>query len=116
MQYRRSYISNWTHCASVLMAIVLVLGCASTAPLSTPSGRPEVTIQGAPRKQVLDFMVEDMLANGFQLKKVDEYSAVFGRVVTNDFAMSVFYGSRYDPNPEVRVTYNLIETTGGLKV
>ncbi len=44
----------------VLLSLGLV-GCATAGHLATPSGRPEVIIQGVTKKDVIDASVESML-------------------------------------------------------
>jgi hypothetical protein len=99
--------------AAVLLAALLLAGCATPPPLATPSRRPEVTIPAASKKPIMDRIVSVMVGAGLQIKRVDEYTAVFGKV-DESFAAGVLYGSRYDPHPEVRITYTLVESGPGM--
>ena len=99
-----------------LWPLVLVLAaCAPVQRLQTPSGRPEITISGATKKQVLDLLVAEMLASGAQIKQVNEYGAVFGKR-DDSFAGALLFGSRYDSTPEMRITFNVVETPGATRV
>jgi hypothetical protein len=106
---------RWIH--MLLVASIAVAGCATPpAPLSTPSGRPEVTITGVSKKQVADAIVAGALARGSQIKSVNEYAVVLTQRVHGNLGASLAYGSRYDSTPEVRVTLNMVDVSGGVKV
>lgn len=102
--------SVWT-----LALVLVVAGCAPIQPLPTPSGRPEITIPGVARKQVVDVLVADLLSHGLQVRKVDEYSAVFAKR-DDSFGAAVVYGSRYNATPEARITFNFVEVGGAVRV
>jgi hypothetical protein len=99
----------------ILLVALTLVACASAPPLGTPSQRPEVTIAGVTRKQALDVIAEAMLAKGMQVKRVDEYSAVFTKR-DESLLGAVPFGSRYDPQPEMRITFNNVDTPAGLRV
>lgn len=99
----------------VWLIVFLLAGCAPLQPLQTPSGRPEVVISGATKKQVLDLLVAEMLANGAQVKQVHEYGAVFGKR-DDSFTGALLFGSRYDSTPEMRLTFNVVEASGAVRV
>jgi hypothetical protein len=101
---------------AITLAAVLA-GCAAPPkPLGTPSGRPEVIISGATKKQVADAIVAGALAKGSQIKSVTEYAVVLTQRVQGNLGASLVYGSRYDSTPEVRVTLNMVDVTGGVRV
>lgn len=101
--------------AVVVMGVAL-LGCATPPPvLSTPSGNPEVVIQGVTRKQVVDKIVDAMSARGLTLRTVSDHQVVAGGRA-EDFAARFFHGSRYDGVPEYRVTFTMVEQAPGVKV
>ena len=43
-----------------------------------------------------------MLADGFQIKQINDYSAVFGKL-DRSISGALLSGSKYDSTPEVRV-------------
>lgn len=103
----------------VISALVLAFvlnGCAS-APvrLATPSGLPEIAISGVTKKQIVDFVVGDKLAAGFEIRSVDDYSLVIARDI-DDFSARALYGSDFDRTPEARITYNLVDNNDGVKI
>ncbi len=99
----------------VCFVVFLLAGCVPLQPLQTPSGRPEVTISGVTKKQVLDLLVTEMLANGVQVKQVNEYGAVFGKP-DDSFTGALLFGSRYDSTPEMRLTFNVVELSDAIRV
>jgi hypothetical protein len=94
---------------------VLVVGCAGTPPSSAPGQRPEVTIVGSTRKQVLDAIVEAMLAGGAELERIDDHTAVFGKR-DDSLVASAGDGSRTVTRAEMRITFGTVETPSGLRV
>lgn len=85
--------------------------CSSTpAPIDTPSGRPEIQIDGKPPKDVMQAMVARNLREGNRLIRVSEFELVFARLMDNSLLASLLYGSRYDSTPEMRVIYVMVAT------
>ncbi len=99
----------------VIFMIVSLTGCATVKPLDTSTGKPEVIITDASKKDIADAIVNTMLSWDFQLQKRDEYILVFGKKDTN-IASSVLLGSRYDAVPEWRFTYNMVDYAGGVRI
>ena len=91
--------------------------CASAAPkkLDTPSGMPEITIMGVTKKEVIDTVVEHSLAEGQRVLSVNDYSVTVGKDATNVAAMMAA-GSQQNWTPQVRLTYNLVDTSDGVRV
>lgn len=101
----------------IVATAAAMAGCATPPPrLDTPSGNPEVTIQGVARKQVVDKIVDTLTARGMTMQKIDEYNVVAGKRAENDFSSQVLFGSRYDSVPEYRVSFTLIERPPAVKV
>lgn len=97
--------------------IAVLVGCATPAQrLATPSGNPEIVIPNTTRKAVIDKIIAAKLEKGMQVKSVNDYGVVVGKKVDGSFMASFLYGSRYDSTPEVRITYNVVETAGGVRV
>ena len=103
---------------ATIATAALLVGCAAPArqPLSTPSGRPEVTIQGASKKQVADAIVAGALEHGTQVKSVSDYGVVLARRADGNLAAALLYGSRYDSTPELRLHLNMVDVTSGVRV
>jgi hypothetical protein len=99
----------------ITLSTVILTACATTASLHTPSGRPEVTIEGVTKKQVMDAVVSEMLGDGTQIKDMNEYGATFGKRTENFMAM-LLLGSGYDSVPEERTTFNLVDSDDGVRV
>lgn len=100
---------------NLALVCLLAVSCAPVKPLATPSGRPEVTITGATKKQILDVLVENLVGQGMELRRLDDYTAVFGKR-DSSFGSAVLFGSRYDSTPEMRVTFTLVDVAGAVRV
>lgn len=94
----------------------LLVACAAPAPLSTASGNPEVTIEGATRKQVVDHLVDRYTSGGLTLRSVTEYKVIVSKPADKDFLTMFLFGSRYDGVPEHRIHHTLIDRSGAVKV
>jgi hypothetical protein len=100
-----------------LALMLLLAACATARPINTPSGRPEITLpRQITKQQARDSMIQGLLTDGYNLKKSDEYSLVFGRRLTNSPMHQIFLGSRYDSVPEERIIANTVETSEGVRI
>lgn len=98
-----------------LSVSLFVSACVAQQPLGTASGKPEVILPHLNRQQARDHLVNDMIGNGYELKRSDEYALVFGKR-TNSAAAAMLFGSRYDSTPEERVIVNTLDTQGGVRL
>lgn len=98
-----------------LLSLHLLIGCATVRPLSTSSGRPEVTINNTTKKEVLDNLTNSMIIKGFQIKNISDYNAIFSKK-TNSFATGIIYGTDYDRTVESRHTYTILENNPNVRV
>lgn len=97
------------------LVYVSLTGCVTVPPLQTPSQRPEVTIPGVTKKEVIDVLVSEMVASGAQVRQTNDYTAVFSKRDTS-LGGALVYGSKYDSFPETRLTFNFVDTSGGIRV
>jgi hypothetical protein len=99
------------------LSLALFAGCAAPPPpLATTSGRPEVTIAGASKKQVIDAIVAGALEKGSQVRSVNDYGVVLARRDDSNLGAAILFGSRYDAVPESRMHLNVVEVPGGIRV
>ena len=103
-----------TKLIQVLSLLVLLSACAVSSRINTPSGKPEITVP-APKKQTMDAIVQAVVGDGFQLRRLDEYTAVLGKP-SESFVTNLLSGSRYDPTAEERVIFNFFEVPSGTRV
>lgn len=82
---------------------------------STPSGRPEVLIPGASKRAVMDALVAATVGDGWSLRSTTEYQVIVSRKM-NGLVDWLLYGSSYDPQPELRETFTIVETAGGVRI
>lgn len=98
----------------LLLTMALLGGCAMAKPLPTASGKPEVIIS-APRAEIMSNLTSLMVGRGYTPKMLTDYMAIFGKPSESALA-NIFYGSRYDGTPELRVIYSLFEVKDGLRI
>lgn len=110
MEKRKKFLRFTT----VLVMVVGLCGCA-TVQLGTPSGKPEVTIPNVTQKQVVDALVNQMIAGGYQVQSMNNYRAVFGKK-DNSLASSLLLGSKWNTTPEYRIIYNFVVTNEGVRI
>ena len=91
-----------------LTAVIFLAGCATYQPLQTPSGRPEVTIHGATKKDILDTIITQMLNDGWQKRKLSEHGVVVGRP-TDKWETILAYGSPSNNIPENQISFTLVD-------
>jgi len=99
----------------IFLIVAILVGCAAPQRLSTPSGRPEVTISNASKKEVMDFAVNNFVGAGFEIKEVTDYHAVFTRL-DQSLSGALLYGSKYDSTPEYRFKLTFAELAGKIRV
>ncbi len=92
--------------AILLLVMLLVAGCATPVTHNTPSGKPEVTINGVDADTVAASVIDRMINRGYNVTNSNNRMLVFEKPLENTMAAAL-YGSRYDSQPNVRITYNI---------
>ena len=108
---------RWLLLRGVILSVAALslAGCATVQPLRTPTGKPEVAIPNVTKKEVIDALTNAMLANGYSVKNVTDYSAVYG-IRSNSILAGMLFGSQYDSVPEMRVSYAIVDSDDGVRV
>lgn len=84
-----------------LLIFLIFAGCAMAPRINTSSGRPEITICGPSKNELMDRFVTGMIKEGVNIRNVNAYQVITAKPA--DSAMvSILYGSRYDSTPEAR--------------
>lgn len=91
-----------------LIAVILLSGCANLAPLNTGSGRPEITLCGPGKTEIMEKFVAAATQDGFNIRNTSNFQIVMCKPVKNLF-LAAMAGSRYDPTPEHRVTWTFAD-------
>jgi len=89
-----------------IVGLVVLSGCAATAPLETPSGRPEATIN-ADKATVKAEMLNRSVNAGWQITRESE-SMVIVQKVNPSIMANVLLGSQWDPTTELRIVYTMV--------
>jgi S1-C subfamily serine protease len=100
---------------TIIIALFFIYGCATTKPLNTPSGKPDITIPNVNKKQVTDALVSQMINQGFSIKSSSDYNIVFIKPLDN-FGAELLLGSNYDRTPEHRASFMLVESGDGIRI
>jgi hypothetical protein len=99
---------------SIPFLITIISGCASK-PIRTPSGKPEAMIQNVSKKQVCDALTNWMLTDGYQIKSITDYNAVYHKTVESAKA-SKFFRSQFDVSPQARLDFAFVENGSNVRV
>jgi hypothetical protein len=98
-----------------LLSFLFLAGCATTKPLNTPSGKPDITIPNVSKKQVTDALVGQMLTQGFNFKSSSDYNIVFIEAM-DSFCEKSLLGSGCNVTPEHRASFMLDESSAGVRI
>ena len=99
----------------LLLAFVVLAGCASAPPQPLLPSKSEITVEGVAKKPVVDALIDYMLANDWQIRKINDYQAVFGTPKKSIVGQDI-YGSGARPLPEHWAVFNYVETGSAVKV
>ena len=103
-------------CVYVFLMCLMLTGCATTGHLTTPSGRPEIFVEGATMKEVSDACVNLLLLiEGMQIEKTTVY-VVHGSFPCKNPVTSFLLGSRAYPQAWQRLTFTFAPLGNGVKV
>lgn len=92
----------------LMLAVVILGGCATVQPILTNSGMPEVTICGISKNEVMEKFAAGLSMKGANIRNTSNYQIVVGRPVDNPL-IAALYGSRYDSTPEARVIFTFAD-------
>jgi hypothetical protein len=96
---------SWLICASSIAMLFSLQGCLTPPPeYATASGKPETTIQASPEK-IKPLIVGKMLSRGYRITRDTPYELSFDKPSDN-LAVMVLLGSKYDIQPNARVSYS----------
>ncbi len=99
-----------------LALCVGLVGCVTPPQrLSTPTGKPEVTIQGAKVEEVKNALTTVAMDWGYTVKSVTDYLAVYEKANTNALSNALL-GSRYDGQTFYRLSYSLADVGNAVRV
>jgi len=102
----------------ILIALALVSLCAAcSAPgqLATASRHPEVTISQTTPDKVKSALVSKMIDKGYRITKDSPYELAFDHPMDNILA-TVLLGSKYDSEPNARVSYSIAQSGEDVRV
>jgi len=102
----------------ILMTVVVLIlgtcflaGCATTPPLPTKTGKPDVTIQ-ASKEAVFNSVTDELITMGYMLRDVNETKDIVVYVIQHPKMMIVWEDMPVDE----KVTVNLVQTSTGVRM
>lgn len=96
------------------VALLALSGCVAPGRLSTPSGRPEVYVEGVTLEAASAACLARLMARGFQLEQCTP-NVVQG-VKEGGMGANILLGSTYDPTVWFRGTYLLAKDPAGVRI
>lgn len=97
------------------MIVSIMTSCQTAEPIKATSKPPEVTIENATRKQIIDIISGEMRDGGFKILSVNDSKLLVGRKSGAALIASV-YGSSFTGMAEERIAYNVIDVGNSVKV
>lgn len=98
------------------VALIPVLGsCSSLPPLDTPSGKPEVFIEGATKAQVMELLVIEVMGWGYSVSEQTDFSLLFIKDA-DDLGSQLLFGSQYNSTPQKQLRCTLAQTGSGVNL
>ncbi|MBA4390235.1 MAG: hypothetical protein C0399_04780 [Syntrophus sp. (in: bacteria)] len=88
----------------MIVVIILLTGCAGLPRMNTSSGRPEITICGVGKSEIMEKVVAGFIMAGFNIRNTSNFQIVMGKPVSNPL-VGAMMGSRYDSTPESRLVW-----------
>lgn len=103
------------YCFLILTVVLLFNACTTQIKHNTPSGRPEITINGQVGKRIQAEIMNLVLNNGYDLKSSTNTLMIFERPV-KDMFFRMLLASNYDSKPATRITIIIIETANSTRI
>jgi hypothetical protein len=100
--------------AVAFFSAMVLAGCLATVKHETASGRPEVTIPGKSAKEVLAFVSNDLINNGYNIRTRSELNAIFEKKFTGTGAFLISGPGLADPVN--RLVLDFVESSGATRV
>lgn len=67
------------------------------------------------KETFFDEVASSAVADSFEIREVNEYCIVLAKRNTS-FGAALLFGSRYNTTPEERMTFTVIEVSGGIRI
>lgn len=111
-------LPNGLRILALAASLSFFAGCAAMQPLSTPTGKPEVTIQTTNASQIKGAIVSVMASNGYTLVQDTTYSLAFTRQMEGGSALlyQAALGNAYSSTPQMNVSYTFAPAGNSTRV
>lgn len=101
--------------AAAFTAGLLLSSCGTPVSHATASGKVEVVINGTTPEATKAALVNEMVNHGYRITKDTPFETAFDRP-TDNIAAAVLLGSKYDAQPNARVSYFITPTPPTVRV
>lgn len=98
----------------VVLTTALV-SCTTLPPLDTPSGRPEIFINGVVKSEALNTVVALASTRGFFVAQQTNFSLLLTRESEN-FLVDALLGSRFNRVPQYQLRINAVDIDDGVQL
>lgn len=95
-----------------LLTIVLIFSFTFVA---NASKIYNVTLNNVDKKPAIDLMLDEIMSNGFNIISANDYQLLVKKDA-DDFWVRVFYGSRFNSTPEIRMNINFVQLDNNTRV
>ena len=113
-------VENKMHVKKILFPALilplLLIGCATTGHLSTPTGRPEVFIKGVTKKETIDACVDLLVRNKWQIENTTDYIVQAVHASDNIPANYIWYSDFDMYRTWYRLIFTFAQESGGVRV
>lgn len=102
-----------------LIAVACTLAsCANLAPLPTPTGKPEVTINSSDQTRIRSAVVSSLAGNGYGVVQDTPYSLVFSKQLDPGAAALVQFGlgNSYSSTPQLNIACTIVAQGSATRV
>ncbi|NQT33001.1 MAG: hypothetical protein HQ594_04945 [Candidatus Omnitrophica bacterium] len=99
---------------TLISILIFLSGCATSPSFQTPSGKPEVTVARATKKEVTDYLRDMMTGNGYNARVVGGEKAVYTKAIFG-FKDDTSFSDESSSGEEI-ITYTFSDTPGGVQV
>jgi len=103
---------------SIILISLMIAGCATTQRLTTPSGKPEVTINTTDRGKIKSVIINEFMNAGFTMVSESDYGIVFSKPMEGfgGIMYKAMLGNLYSSSPEWNVRINMATTGDSTRV
>lgn len=98
-----------------LLSVAALSGCATTRPLDTPSGKPQIFIPNTTMSNVQNVILDVLMQEGMTIDKQTPNMLVMDKP-DHSLSDSILIGTQYNPTPDYRLVFQFAQMGTGCEV